>query len=158
MGTRTGDLDPGVLAYLVRHGYDADAVDVLLQRRGGLAGLCGDNDMRTVLSRRDSGDQAAALAFDVYCWRIRRYVGAFHAVLGRLDAIAFTAGVGENSAPVRAASLDGLAGWGIEVDAALNAGRGLRVISPERAPVAVCVVPTDEELAIAEETEQLLSN
>jgi acetate kinase len=158
MGTRTGDLDPGILAYLARKGYDADRIDQLVQRRGGLAGLCGDNDMRAVLARRDNGDAAAALAFDVYCHRIRKYIGAYHAVLGRLDAIVFTAGVGENSAPVRMTSLDGLAGWGIEVDAARNEGRGLRVISPERARVAVCVVPTDEERAIAEETEQLLDN
>jgi acetate kinase len=156
MGTRTGDLDPGILTYLVREGYDADALDHLVQRRGGLAGLCGVNDMRSVLSRRDNGDPAAALAFDVYCRRIRKYIGAYHAVLGRLDAIAFTAGVGENSAPVRAASVDGLQRWGIDVDPARNAGRGIRVVSHDGAPVAVCVVPTDEELAIAEETAQLL--
>jgi acetate kinase len=150
MGTRPGDLDPGILVYLMRHGYDTDAVDRLLQKRSGLAGLCGDNDLRTVLARRADGDPAAILAFDVYCYRIRKYVGAYHAVLGRLDAIAFTAGVGEHSPDVRAAALEGLAMWGIEIDPARNA-TDAAVISPDAAPVAVCVVPTDEERAIADE-------
>jgi acetate kinase len=159
MGTRCGDLDPGVLTYLMRlPEFDADRLDRLLQRRSGLMGLCGDNDMRTVLARRDAGDPAATLAFDIYCRRIRRYVGAFHAELGRLDAVTFTAGVGEHAPPVRAAALDGLAMWGIDIDPSLNSApaAGPRVISPPDRPIAVCVVPTDEELAIAEETEQLL--
>jgi acetate kinase len=158
MGTRAGDLDPGILVHLSRAGLDADRIDRLLQHGSGLAGLCGDNDMRGVLAARASGDPAAALAFEVYAHRLRKYVGAYHAVLGRLDAIAFTAGVGEHSPDVRAAALDGLGMWGIEVDPARNGERvaGPRVISPDGARVAVCVVPTDEELAIAEETAALL--
>ena len=126
----------------------------MYQRRGGLLGLCGDNDMRRVLERRRAGDRTAALAVEVYCHRIRKYVGAYHAVLGRLDAIAFTAGVGEHADEIRADCLAGLAPMGIVVDPDRNtaAGRAARVISPEGAPVAVCVVPTDEELAIAQET------
>ena len=151
MGTRSGDIDPAVLIHLHRTmGLSFAEVDDLLQHHSGLTGLCGDNDMRTVLRRRAAGDPDARLAFDVYCHRIRKYVGAYHAVLGRLDAIAFTAGVGEHAAEVRAASLAGLDIWGITVDPHRNApGPGARVISPDDAAVAVCVVPTDEELAIA---------
>ncbi|GGM08641.1 acetate/propionate family kinase [Dactylosporangium sucinum] len=160
MGTRSGDVDPAIPGFLHRvAGLDFAGVDEILLRRSGLLGLAGVNDMRTVLSRREAGDEAAVLAFDVYCHRIRKYVGAYHAVLGRLDAIVFTAGVGEHAAPVRAASLAGLSGWGIEVDEARNAAPSgeARLISPEGAPVAVCVVPTDEELSIAEQVTTLLS-
>jgi acetate kinase len=139
--------------------------------------MCGYNDMRDVLARRDAGDERAALAFDVYCTRIKATVGAYLALLGRVDAITFTAGVGENAAPVRAASLAGLEGLGIAVDPERNSApvNGERVISPdgaertpggaertpsgpERTPggylarVAVWVVPTDEELEIATQT------
>jgi acetate kinase len=155
MGTRTGDLDPAVVLHLARvGGLSLDEVDRTLNRRAGLLGLCGDNDLRGVLSRRAGGDPAATLAFDVYCHRIRKYVGAYAAVLGRLDAVTFTGGVGENAAPVRAATLDGLDLFGITVDAARNVApaRDARLISPEGAKVAVCVIPTDEELEIATET------
>ncbi|MEU0556364.1 acetate kinase [Dactylosporangium sp. NPDC006015] len=151
MGTRSGDVDPAVLSYLHRAaGLSAAEAEDQLQRHGGLKGLSGANDMRTVLARRASGDPDASLAFDVYCHRIRKYVGAYHAVLGRLDAITFTAGVGEHAAPVRAAALDGLDIWGITVDPARNAAHA-PIISPDGARVTVCVVPTDEELAIAEQ-------
>ena len=155
MGTRSGDLDPEIPGYLQRSGMDADAVTDLLWHQSGLAGLCGDNDMRRVLARRAAGDARAALAFDVYCHRARKYIGAYHAVLGRVDALVFTAGVGEHAAGVRAAILDGLDGWGIAVDPVRNAAGG-PVISPDGGPVAVCVVPTDEEYQIARETADLL--
>lgn len=158
MGTRSGDLDPAVPGFLQRAGLAGDEVDGLLQHRSGLAGLCGDNDMRSVLARRADGDEAAALAFDVYCHRIRKYVGAYHAVLGRLDAVVFTAGVGEHAAPVRAACLAGLDTWGIAVCAQRNgSGSGERLISPDGARVAVCVVPTNEEFAIARAVARLLT-
>jgi acetate kinase len=159
MGTRGGDIDPAIIFHLHREaGLSIDEIDDIFQRRCGLAGLCGDNDLRRVEERRESGDEAATLAIEVYCHRIRKYVGAYHAVLGRLDAIAFTAGVGENSPLIRAESLAGLAPMGIVVDPARNLvrQRDARVISPDGTPVAVCVVPTDEELAIAEETGDLL--
>nr|BFE61848.1 acetate kinase [Dactylosporangium thailandense] len=156
MGTRSGDLDPAVPAYLNRvAGMDFAAVDDTLQRHAGLLGLAGVNDMRTILERREAGDSAASLAFDVYCHRIRKYVGAFHAVLGRLDAIVFTAGVGEHAPAVRAAALRGLDSWGIAVDESRNAASE-RIISPDGSRVAVCVVPTDEEHAIAEQTAALV--
>jgi acetate kinase len=158
MGTRPGDLDPAVGLHLQRTGaMTVAAVDDLFEHHSGLMGLCGTNDMREVLARRSAGDPAAALAFDVYCHRVRKYVGAYHAVLGRLDAVTFTAGVGEHAGPVRAACLSGLTGWGIEVDPARNAaGTAARVISPDGAPVAVCVVPTDEEYDIAVEVAALI--
>jgi acetate kinase len=150
MGTRSGDLDPAVVFHLHRNaGMPLDDIDRLLNKHSGLAGLAGVNDMREVLRRRDSGDAAATLAFDVYCHRIRSYVGAYYAVLGRVDAVAFTAGVGENAAPVREAVLAGLERLGIVVDAGRNEGRGERLISPDGTGVAVCVVPTDEEREIA---------
>ena len=153
MGTRTGDIDPVLPVHLHRSGMSFAEIDEVLNRRGGLAGLCGDSDMRTVLARRAAGDPAARLAIDVYCHRLRKYVGAYAAVLGRLDVIAFTAGVGEHAAEIRAEALAGLEAFGIAVDPARNAtGTGPRVISPDGAGVAVCVIPTDEELAIAEET------
>jgi acetate kinase len=158
MGTRGGDLDPAILTYLQRTaGMDVDDIDDLLQHRSGLLGLCGVDDMRTVLSRRAGGDADAAFAFDVYCHRIRKYIGAYHAVLGRIDAIVYTAGVGEHAAEVRAASIARLDSWGIIIDPDRNASSGgARIISPDTAPVAVCVVPTDEELAIARHTTDLI--
>jgi len=153
MGTRCGDLDPTVMFHLHRAaGLPLAEIDQLLNRRSGLLGLCGDNDMREVLRRRAAGDEIASLAFDVYCRRIRFYVGAYYALLGRLDAITFTAGVGEHSAPVRAAALAGLDRLGIVVDPVRNEADGDRLISPPDAPVAVCVVATDEEREIAQQT------
>ncbi len=149
MGTRSGDIDPTVVFHLHRvAGLPIDEIERSLTRYAGLQGLTGENDVRAVLRRRAAGDPAAGLAFDVYCRRIREYVGAYLAVLGRVDAIAFTAGVGENSPDVRAASLSGLESLGIAVDADRNE-RAEQVISPDGTPIAVCVIPTDEELEIA---------
>ncbi|MFD5556691.1 acetate kinase [Streptomyces sp. NPDC127068] len=152
MGTRSGDVDPAVVFHLKRvAGMDIDEVDALLNKRSGLVGLCGDNDMREIRRRIDEGDEAARLAFDVYVHRLKKYIGAYYAVLGRVDAVVFTAGVGENAAPVREAAVAGLEELGLVVDAELNAVRSgePRLISPARARVAVAVVPTDEELEIA---------
>ncbi|WP_431980508.1 acetate kinase [Streptomyces qinglanensis] len=160
MGTRSGDIDPAVVFHLKRvAGMDADAVDELLNKRSGLLGLCGDNDMREIRRRIDAGDRTAALAFDVYIHRLKKYIGAYYAVLGRVDAVVFTAGVGENAAPVREAAVAGLAELGLAVDGELNAaeGREARLISPAYARVAVAVVPTDEELEIAEQTYALVA-
>ncbi len=159
MGTRSGDLDPAVVFHLAREaGMATDAIDTLLNKRSGLVGLCGDNDMREIGRRIAEGDERARLAFDVYVHRIRKYVGAYTAVLGRVDALAFTAGVGENSAAVRAAALRGLEGLGVELDPVRNAlrGSGPRVVSAPGSAVAVAVVPTDEELEIATQTRDLV--
>ncbi|MFF4209609.1 acetate kinase [Streptomyces sp. NPDC001796] len=159
MGTRSGDLDPAVIFHLQRvGGMSMDEIDTLLNKRSGLFGLCGDNDMREIGRRIDEGDEEARLAFDIYIHRLRKYIGAYYAVLGRVDAIAFTAGVGENAAAVREAAVAGLEGLGLAVDGELNAVRGdqPRLISPASARVAVAVVPTDEELEIATQTYALV--
>ncbi|MFK4109022.1 acetate kinase [Streptomyces sp. NPDC002176] len=159
MGTRSGDLDPAVIFHLARVGdMSMDEIDTLLNKRSGLFGLCGDNDMREIRRRVDEGDEAAALAFDIYIHRIKKYIGAYYAVLGSVDAVAFTAGVGENAAAVRSAAVAGLTGLGLAVDEELNAVRSgePRLISPADARVAVAVVPTDEELEIATQTYALV--
>ncbi|MFJ9567033.1 acetate kinase [Streptomyces fuscichromogenes] len=159
MGTRSGDLDPAVIFHLARvGGMSMDEIDTLLNKRSGLFGLCGDNDMREIRRRIDEGDEAARLAFDIYVHRLKKYIGAYCAVLGRVDAVAFTAGVGENAAPVREAAVAGLEGLGLAVDPELNAVRAdePRLISPAGARVAVAVVPTDEELEIATQTYALV--
>jgi acetate kinase len=157
MGSRSGDLDPAITFHLVRAGWATDDIDRLYEKRSGLAGLAGDNDVRTVQRRAADGDADAELALDVYCRRIRHYIGAYHALLGRLDAIVFTAGVGEHSAVVRSRALDGLTHLGIELDDTANdAATTPRVISAASSRVAVCVIATDEEHAIAEEIVALL--
>lgn len=158
MGTRSGDLDPAVVLHLHRQvGMPIDEVDALLNRRSGLRGLAGDNDLREIHRRIAAGDRRAALALDVYVHRLRKYVGAYAAVLGGLDALTFTAGVGEHDPVVRARTAERLGFLGVHVDAARNEGTGERVISPDGAPVAVLVVPTDEELAIARDTVSVLA-
>lgn len=155
MGTRSGDIDPAVVFHLMRNAdMSAHDVDVLLNKKSGLLGLCGDNDMREITRRSEAGDAAARLAFEVYIHRLRKYLGAYTAVLGRVDAVSFTAGVGENAVAVREAAIAGLEGLGLAVDAELNAVRDKRprLISPAGSRVAVAVVPTDEELEIATQT------
>ncbi|WP_280447695.1 acetate kinase [Nocardia cyriacigeorgica] len=152
MGTRSGDLDPGIIAHLMRTAnMDIDRVDQLLNRNSGLKGLSGVNDFRELRRLIDGGDPAARLAYDVYIHRLRRYLGAYLIELGGVDAITFTAGVGENSPDVRADALAGLERFGIAVDPERNTAkdRSARFISPTGAEVAVLVVPTNEELAIA---------
>lgn len=152
MGTRTGDIDAGIVFQLSRvAGMSIDEIDTLFNKKSGLKGLCGENDFRAVLERADAGDESARLAYDVYLHRLRRYIGAYMIELGRVDTIVFTAGVGENAAPVRADSLAGLANFGIEIDAERNAIRSSepRVISTDASSITVLVVPTNEELAIA---------
>lgn len=160
MGTRSGDIDPAVVFHLQRvAGMGTDEIDVLLNRRSGMLGLCGLTDMRDVHAAVAAGDEAAALALDVYCHRLRGYVGAYYAQLGRVDAVVFTAGIGENDSVVRARSLEGLERLGIAVDAERNAVRPKvpTVISPDGAEVRVLVVPTNEELEIAREAVALIS-
>jgi acetate kinase len=160
MGTRSGDLDPAVVFYLHREaGLSVDDIDDLLNKRSGMLGLAGANDMREVERRAAEGDQAAAEALDVYCYRIRKYVGAYAAALGRLDALVFTAGIGENSDGVRAGVCQGLEGLGVALNPKRNRSRSgrPRTISPDDSKVAVLVVPTNEELEIAEQTLAVLT-
>jgi acetate kinase len=159
MGTRSGDLDPAIHAHLVRElGWTIEEVDHALNSDSGLKGLAGANDFRELSTRMEAGDPAAQLAFDVYCHRIKKYIGAYYAVLGTVDAIVFTAGVGQHSAPVRAASLTGLERLGIELDPTRNSttSPNPHKISTDSSPVAVLVIPTNEEWQIARETTTLL--
>ncbi|HRK46447.1 MAG TPA: acetate kinase, partial [Nocardioides sp.] len=151
MGTRPGDVDAGVLLHLLRRGVDVDALEDLLQHRSGLQGLCGVHDFRDLLAAMDAGDAMARTAYDVYCHRLRKYVGAYLAVLGGADAVVFTAGVGEHVPRVREDALAGLVALGIEVDPDRNRAdaSGPRRIATDSSRVDVLVVPTDEALAIA---------
>ncbi|GAA4735868.1 acetate kinase [Isoptericola chiayiensis] len=154
MGTRSGDVDPAVVFHLARNaGMDIDELDTLLNKRSGVLGLSGVNDFRELHRLVEDGDEDAALAFDVYIHRLRKYVGAYTALLGRVDVIAFTAGVGENDAAVRAAVCADLEALGIAVDDERNAARGAeRIISPDWTKTLVMVIPTMEELAIARQS------
>jgi acetate kinase len=133
-------------------------LEARLNRDSGLKGICGANDMREVQQRAESGDPEAQLAVDMYCYRIRKYIGAYCAVLGRVDALVFTAGIGENSALVREKACAGLEGFGIAVDPHRNrgGGDGPFPIQTEAGAVKVLVVPTDEEVEIAEQTRECL--
>jgi acetate kinase len=148
------DVDPALHVHLHRQlGWSLETVDEILNRSSGLKGLAGFNDFRELDRQRASGSTRAQLAFDVYCYRIRKYVGAYYAVLGTVDAIVFTAGVGQNASSVRSASLSGLQRLGIQVDPELNLQRSdtAFAISADGGDVTVLVVPTDEEWEIARE-------
>ena len=149
MGTRSGDVDPTVITHVAAAaGCPLSDVADALNRESGLRGLCGSSDMREVEIRAAGGDEAAELALDVFCYRVRKYVGAYLAALGRCDAVVFTGGIGEHSATVRARSLDGLDALGISIDQEHNGSAG-PVISAAGSAISVLVVPTDEEGAIA---------
>lgn len=155
MGSRCGDLDPALPGYIAGQlGLSGEQLDQWLNQQSGLRGLCGDGDMRRIEQRMAAGDSDARLAFDMFCYRVRKYIGAYHAVLNGLDGLIFTAGIGEHSAAVRAAVCTGLEALGIAVDAERNTrvDSGIAEISPPDAPVSVLVVPTDEELEIARAT------
>jgi acetate kinase len=154
MGTRSGDVDPALAGYLARvAGMSAEDFDRSLNRESGLLGLSGVSDFRALEERRAAGDAEAALAFDVTVHRIRKYVGAYAAVLGRLDALAFTGGIGERSPVVRAAVVDGLGVLGLELDVVANAeGPAERLVSSGASAAPVWVVPTDEEREIGRAT------
>lgn len=149
MGTRSGDLDPGILLYLLRHqGLSVDAVDALVNKQAGLLGVSGTSpDMQDLLDR-ESTDPGAAEAITLFCYQIRKYVGAYAAALGGLDALIFTGGIGENAARVRALTCDGLEFLGIRLDRTANEA-GAELISTPDSRVSVRVIPTDEEAVIA---------
>ena len=157
MSTRAGDLDPGLVAYLTLHEQmTTDDVERMLTRESGLLGISGTTgDMRLLLERKDA-DPAARLAVDLYCYRIRKTIGAYAAALGGLDTLIFSGGIGEHASAVRARICDGLGFLGIGIDAARNAGHAA-VISSDHARVVVRVIPTDEELVIARAAYRLLA-
>jgi acetate kinase len=159
MGTRSGDLDPAIPFYLIRQlALPPEKVESLLNKESGLKGVCGFSDMREIQQRAGEGDERAGLAFEMFCYRVRKYIGAYLAVLGRLDAIVFTGGIGENSGPVRRAVCDGLRHLGITVDEGKNGAVGGKTweIQADGAPVRVLVVRTNEELEIALQAEAVV--
>ena len=161
MGTRTGDIDPSIYIHLHRQaGLSAEEIDDLLNKRSGMMGMCGMNDFRDITAAVEAGDEVATLAMDVYVHRLRKYLGSYAFTLGGLDAIAFTAGIGENVPLVRERLLTGLGDFGIELDTEANAARSkqLRVISTPASKVTVLVVPTDEELSIARQAAEVASS
>jgi acetate kinase len=160
MGTRSGDIDPGVISYLWRTAkMDVDDIESMLNNRSGVWGLAGERDFRRLHAMIESGDGSAQLAYSVFIHRLRKYIGAYLAVLGHTDVISFTAGIGENDPAVRRDALAGLEELGIVLDQArnLNARTGARQISADDSPIAVLVIPTDEELAIARDCVSLLA-
>ncbi len=161
MGTRSGDIDPSLILFLEKHlNMTPEQVDKLLNKESGLKGLAGSNDLREVIDRYQHQDPAAQLAVEMYVYRIKKYIGAYAATLGRLDALIFTAGVGENSAFIREKVCQGLEMLGIELDQDLNtaAVRETRALESASGKVKILVVPTNEELEIALQTYPLLAN
>ncbi|MFW0793681.1 acetate kinase [Gordonia sp. CPCC 205515] len=161
MGTRSGDLDPGIVLHLNRVVHlGVDQIDTLLNKQSGLKGLCGENDFRTITEKMDAGDESARRAYDIYINRLRKYIGAYMIQLGRVDAITFTAGVGENAASVRADALADLEMYGIRIDAERNAlrSREPRRISTADSAIDVLVIPTNEELAIARQAAEVVGS
>lgn len=160
MGTRSGDIDPALHVFLARNkGMTLDEIDAVLNKQSGLKGICGKNDLRDIHALVAEGDDKARLALDMFAYRVKLYIGAYMAVIGKVDAIAFTAGVGENDNVVRAKACDTLGPLGAVMDLAKNdaAPRGqFTDVSTPDSPVRVLVVPTDEELEIATQTAEAL--
>jgi acetate kinase len=159
MGTRSGDIDPTVIFHMVNKlNYDLGQVDHLLNKKSGLLGLCGFSDMREVKSAIQNGNDDAALAYEMYAYRIKKYIGAYAAALGGLDAIVFTGGIGENDATMRKQVVDGLSFMGLQLDDEKNdsSEHSIRAIQTNDATVALLVVPTNEELEIAKQCFGLL--
>ena len=160
MGTRSGDIDPAVVFYLANdHGMSIPEIDKMLNKKSGLLGICGDNDLRDIEKRMGTGDKAAQLAFDMYTYRIKKYIGMYTAALGSVDALVFTAGVGENSDLVRLQVCNGLASLGYTLDPSKNSqGKQGRVteIQAKGSRAKILIIPTNEELEIALQTEAVL--
>ena len=158
MGTRSGDFDPAILFYLSDKGYTTSQLNDMCNKKSGLLGISGvSNDMRNLRQQADAGSERAKLAIDIFCYRIKKYVGSYAAVLGRLDALVFTGGIGENSTNVREQVCGGLEQIGIEIDRAVNeqTNRKEGLISSTASRVKVYIIPTNEELAIAQDTFRL---
>ena len=161
MGTRSGDFDPAIIFYLADKGYDMAALKSLCNKWSGLLGISGiSNDMRSLTDKAAQGNERAQLAIDVFCYRIKKYIGAYSAALGHVDAIVFTGGIGENAANVRADVCSNLEQQGIELDPLSNKAEDSaeRRISTRESRVNVLVIPTNEEGAIADDTYKIASS
>jgi acetate kinase len=155
MATRSGSVDPGLVLWLLRHGFDGDAIEEGLDRQGGLRGLAGDADMRAVLERDDAD---ARLALDVYVHRLRAQIAAMTAALGGLDALVFTGGIGEHAPAIRARAAEGLGFLGVRLDTEANArATGDAEIGAPGAPVRALVVTAREDLEVARQVRGLLT-
>lgn len=161
MGTRCGDIDPAIMIYLARtKGYSIDDLDKIMNKESGLKGICGNNDMREVGKLAGEGDAQAQLALDMFSYRLKKYIGAYSAVLGRVDCIIFTGGIGENDVNARLNACSNLKNLGIEIDADANSKRssGIMEVNTKASPVKVLVIPTNEELEIAMQTQEVIEN
>jgi acetate kinase len=159
MGTRSGDLDPAILFYLTREtGMNMNELDTLLNKKSGLKGICGNNDMRSIDRMAKAGDKQALLAFHIFCYRIKKYIGSYLAVLGGADCLIFTGGIGENAISVRAHCMEGLGNLGFTLDPVKNDNRSdtIMEIQSNISPGKILVVPTNEELEIAHQTLALI--
>ncbi len=159
MGTRSGDLDPAIIFYLANNlGLSLAEIDNLLNKQSGLLGIAGSSDVRDVIEKMQDGDENARLAMEMYAYRIKKYIGAYMAALGPVDALVFTAGVGENSPLVRQMSCAGLEHLGIVLDEKKNAARPQSVmpVHADDSRVKILVIPTNEELEIALQTLEVL--
>ena len=158
MGTRCGDIDPAIVFHLMEHkGYSRNEIDKLLNKKSGLLGLAGieTSDMRDILKAVEEGNEKAAAALDVYCYRIKKYVGAYTAVIGGVEALVFTAGIGENVPLVRTKVCEGLRNIGYEIDEGKNSKNEI-IISTKNSMSKIMVIPTHEDLEIARDTLQVL--
>jgi len=161
MGTRSGDIDPAVVLYLMqKEQMSIDKINEYLNKKSGVLGISGvSSDFRDIETAADSGNDRAKLATDIFCYRVKKYIGEYAAVMGGVDAVIFTAGIGENNSLVRAQILKDLEYMGIKVDEEKNKLRGMEIdISTDDAKVRTLVIPTNEELAIARETIRLVKN
>ena len=156
MGTRSGDIDPAIPFFLMDHlKMKPEEVYRTLNSESGLKGICGKNDMREIIEMKEKGDGMANLAIRMYVRRVKKYIGAYMAILGKVDAIVFTAGIGENSPYIRRKCLEGLDIFGIRIDEEKNS-RNEKEISSKDSHIKVLVIPTNEELRIARETKRIL--
>ena len=161
MGTRSGDVDPALLFFLADYlGMSLKDIDALLNKKSGLKGVCGTNDMREVIEKKNTGDKRAKIALDLYTYRIKKFMGAYFAALGRLDAVVFTGGIGENAPYVRERCCAGLKNMGIEMDFDKNNKTldSIREINSPGSKVKILVIPTNEELKIALETKKVIED
>ena len=161
MGTRSGDIDPAIINYISQtHNKSIKEIDTILNKESGLLGICGTNDMREVISQAENSDEMSQLALDMYCYSIKKYIGAYIAVLGRVDAIIFTGGIGEHASKVREMVCDGFEySFGIELEreANLKKSNSPRTISTPSSRIRIYVIPTNEELEIALQSERVLT-
>jgi acetate kinase len=160
MGTRSGDVDPGVLFYLARKGYTPPQLDTMLNKKSGVLGISGvSNDLRDVHEAAAKGNERAKLALEIFAYRVRKYIGAYLAVLDGCDALVFTGGIGENGTAERRRILAGLDHLGIKIDNARNesAPNGEAHIHADDSRIKVLVIPTNEEAAIATDTYEIVT-